>query len=746
MDADPIDRKDTLGPMRPNDLGDIYHKPSKSPQVPLISSSYASTKLQGMGVSKQEPTSTTSSPSYYSQWPIKSTTEGVLDFWPPAKPSTEAAPEYYDYEEVSAEVSETHPPSPSPSPPATTLPPFEFEETETPRPIPPKKKQDVKKPELPLPPPTPEVEVQPPLVDFKTPDIDFRPPELPVRTPEHEVKVPELEMRPPLVDFRPHELPARPQGEFRPHDLPQRPPQGEFHSHDLPQRPPQGEFRPHDLPVRPLETEMRPPEVPYRPPQGVPLPPRYEPERPQLDTQGWKQAQTPPPSPGVSSTRVQFPEDNPTTPVPFRQPLPQGYEPRPPPHFRLPQRGPPLRRPPPDSPYAFVEAKPIDRVHYESRPPPPPPPFRYRPYQKVNGVRNRNDELPTGNLPNILPQFRPNASPDPDKFLGFRQAPPPPPPMKRLQPPSGPLVGRRVGSEVSTLQMMKGAVSRPPARDDAPIPQFSPPPPLLDNRPVAPAERADGPGVFVVYANSKANDVHVGVTRGPHKPLPPNRLQERPILPGKSNFPYALEKPLDATNLQDPPPPQAKNPSVAFAGATPTVSTVVRPHSAGSEFTVSAVMHAGPGGGGHQGQVFVVAPQHRPEPSKLSNDVITGSHHPQHHHHNQKEAGTPPPEPFLAPFHASANVAPSPGNGWTALREGEVQVRPHQGVVERADIDMPEPSHEQGSKFDIENFSPQLIGGFQPIMPDEAAPAPKASEPEKKVELQTADRQERLLF
>lgn len=692
-----------------------------------------------MGVSsKQEPTSTTTSPSYYSQWPVKSTTE-VLDFWPPQKPTTEAAPEYYDYEEVSAEVSETLPPSPSPSPspspPATTLPPFEYEpseEAETVRPIPPKIKQEVvKKPDLVLA-LAPEIELQPPAEEEEESEIDFRP-------HESEVKVPEQEMRPPHVDFRPAELPDRPTLiDFRPAELPARPPV---------------EFRPPELPsVRPLETEMRPPlETPYRPSQGgVPLPPRYEPERPQLDTQGWKQAQTPPPAapPSISSTRLRFPETTPTTPVPFRQnlpQLPQGYEPirPPPPHFRRP---PPngRRPPPPDSPYAFVEAKPIDRIHYESRPQhhPPPPPFRYRPYQnKQTGLRNRNDDQPNNmpsNLPNILPQFRPNANHDPDKFMGFRQ-PPPPPPAKRLQPPAGPLVGRRVGSEVSTLQMMKGAVSRPPPRDDAPHPQPPPPPTIIDSRPVGPADRADGPGVFVVYANSKNNDVHVG-TRGPQRPLPPNRLQERPILPGKSDFPYALEKPVEPANLQDVPSPIVKSPS-PYPGATPTVTTVVRPHSVGSEFTVSAVMHAGPGGAGHQGQVFVVAPQHRPEPAS-SNDVITGTHH--HHHHKEaSESGTPPPEPFLAPFHASANVAPAPGNGWTALREGEIRTK---GIVERADIDVPEPSLEP-SRFDIENFSPQLIGGFQPIMPEEPAAAKTADKPqEKKVEMQTADRQERSLF
>jgi len=172
------------------------------------------------------------------------------------------------------------------------------------------------------------------------------------------------------------------------------------------------------------------------------------------------------------------------------------------------------------------------------------------------------------------------------------------------------------------------------------------------------------------------------------------------------------------------------------------VSTVVRPHSVGSEFTVSAVMHAGPGGAGHQGQVFVVAPQHRPEPasSKISNDVITGTHHAHHHHKDASESGTPPPEPFLAPFHASTNVAaPAPGNGWLALRESEIRTK---GIVERADIDVSEPAQET-SRFDIENFSPQLIGGFQPIMPEEPAASKTADEPkEKKVEMQTADRQE----
>ncbi|XP_059469598.1 uncharacterized protein LOC132193165 [Neocloeon triangulifer] len=741
IDTDPIDRKDTLGPIRPNDLEQPSHKSSKVPQVPLISSSYASTKLQGTGAVKEQATTTTTTaaPSYYfSTWPTaeSTTTKKLLDFWPPAKPSSET-PEYYDYEEISAEVSEAHPQDnhplhphhhsvdPSTVVPPTTLPPFEYdpsEESETARPIPPKKKQDTvkkpEKPEFPNQPPTPEIEIQPPVeVNYKEPELELTPPE--------------IETRPDFGDVRPHNAPA----EVRPPDLEMRPPQVEF-------RPPVSD-------VRPLETEMRPPfpGAPFRAPQGVPLPPRYAPERPILDSQGWQQAQTPPPSsPTFSSTRVTFPDSTPppiSSPGPYRQNLPPGYEPKRPIHPFRDQQRPPFRRPPQENPYTFVQAKPIDRHHVENR---PPPPLRFRPQQKVGGVRNRNDD----SLPNILPQFRPNLRPDNSEYYMFRQhagGPPPqqPPPFKRFPPQGhhgpnqgppnqGPPVGRRVGPEVATLQMMKGAMIKNAPRVESPLPQPPPSHPLMENKPPAPeerpAERPSTPGVYVVYPNANQNDIHVG-QQGSSRPLPPNQLHqaEQPILPGKTDFPYALEKPID------------RHDGPSFSIKHKNKVSVVPQTGDRSEITVSAIMHAGPDGGhsgSTQGQVFVVNPQHRPEVHTA--DVITS-----HHRVTQPEAVAPsPPESFQAPFHASANVAPSHGNGWTAIRDSEF--RP-QGIVERADHDVPEPSQEPAaSKFDIENFTPQLIGGFQPILPSADSSAPKKEVEETKVELKTTDRQERKHF
>ncbi|XP_065349785.1 bromodomain-containing protein 4-like [Cloeon dipterum] len=722
MDADPIDRKDTLGPVRPNDLIDYSQKHSKIPQVPLVSGSYSSTKLQGAGAdAKSSSTTTTTPPPNYYFSTTSTTTEDVLDFWPPTKPSAEVPSDYYEYDEVPAEVSETQPQAPSPAPSTvlpTTLPPYEYEaeETETARPIPPKKKQDVKKPEFPAQPPTPEAEFQPPnKVVFREPELELMPPEEESQPSISEVRPPDLEMRPPLVDFRPQE-------------------------------------------VKPLDVEMRPPlpDKPFqspRPTQGVMLPPRYEPQRPErpaLESQGWQIAQTPqpqapPPSP-FPSNRVTFPESVAATPapfhhssVPYRHVLPQGYEPkRPfPPPFRVQQQRPHFKRPHPhDSPYAFVESKPIDRIHMESRPPPP----RYRPHQKVGGVRNRNDD----SLPNILPQFRPNLRPEHGEHFGMRGPAPGssnPPYFKRFpnsvqtpqfhhqqqQGPPGPPMGRRVGPDVATLQMMKGNIVKNPHRAESLVPQ--PPPvdvvvdkkqaqaqPPADERPVNPG------GVYVVYANSNNNDIHVGQQAGASRPLPPSQLSEQPILPGKSDFPYAIEKNNNNDDRGHFSIKSKNKVSVPQGGDR-------------SEITVSAVMHAGPDGhssaSSSQGQVFVVNTHQRPEVKTV--DVVPT-------HHRPAEVVAPSnSESFQAPFHASANVAPSPGNGWTAIRETEF--RP-QGIVERADHEMPEPdASEPGTKFDIENFSPQLIGGFQPILPS-ADSSPKEAE-EKKVQLNPTDRQER---
>jgi hypothetical protein len=120
--------------------------------------------------------------------------------------------------------------------------------------------------------------------------------------------------------------------------------------------------------------------------------------------------------------------------------------------------------------------------------------------------------------------------------------------------------------------------------------------------------------------------------------------------------------------------------------------------SAGSEFTVSAVMHT--------------------HPQALSN-----------HRPAEPFSSTPPPQlNFQAPFLASANIGAAPTNqGWSVVGSGEPNnERMKPGTVDKADLheeeleasDIKTGSEDLSSEpnnFDFENFRPQLFGGFKPI-------------------------------
>ncbi|XP_063217502.1 uncharacterized protein LOC134528124 [Bacillus rossius redtenbacheri] len=148
----------------------------------------------------------------------------------------------------------------------------------------------------------------------------------------------------------------------------------------------------------------------------------------------------------------------------------------------------------------------------------------------------------------------------------------------------------------------------------------------------------------------------------------------------------------------------------------------------GSEFTLSAVVHTQP----HD--------NHRPagvNPPSVS--AVT----------------SPPPLNFQAPFLASANVGAAPTNqGWSVVGGGASEIA-RLGTVDRADSvagesgissASTEGSHDkEATNFDIENFKPQLFGGFKPIYTDpedEASGPPSHSTSER---VQAAEREEKKL-
>ncbi|KAF4527260.1 hypothetical protein B566_EDAN006979 [Ephemera danica] len=877
-ESDPIDRKDTLGPNTANDIKihqQGYHnenhkqsRPTKE-RFPLISSSYANTKVQGMGVTKPPPrrySSTTPSgppPSYY-DFKEKTTTESILDFWPQKSstaPPPPVVPDSYDYyeetpvneEEGDIDATENEDMGNEEQPPSTTTP-IEFQSTPTPY------RTSSASPTL--------TYTKPSFINER-PDVFVKPYEEPFR-PIY--KIPDG-----VADIPNENSPTRP----RPPSIYDLPPSDEISPPVpfTPNRPPNAAdkrpstvFSPPPLvntynQQQPNNGRPPPPQIP----SIMQQPPKFEPptkftqnERvdegdrdtftvrtPQIDSQGWKQATyTEAPHSSMSTNKVQFSQVDSdeiyatlSNQPSIKQQLPQGYEPQRPGEYR-PQE--PVRHRPDLPPHLrqqvnennnFENGRPS--VHFErpnhgpvvpgrhqfdpasipdgnlrvpsnvpiqSRPPQPPrrsdtrPPSFITHYgnknsQRFEGVRPKDHAQFVGNNPEnldspvILPQFRPNAKIPPNSAIGnFRVVSnanrrPPPAYFERLYPPPPPPVGRRVGSQVSTLQMMQhGSFPRPSAREDAPFPNSKPPVSTYEVRPAKYGQQQQGSEerpVFVVYANSgesqAQSDILVG-THGLHKPLPPSHLtEEEPVLnkkpshqniPIKADFPYALEKPTEEIkkipninneeidkddddvniipNLQDYVPLGIKATTSIVRDTTPyrdevtplptentRVVSILRPQNK-NEFTVSAVMHTGshaPGGSTGTGSVMVVAPQHRNPVESSQQPTSTTSHESYN---------------FQAPFHPSANVAPSPGNGWSAVKgatENSESLRPGT-VIDRADLvdemHMSTSHANNGNKFDIENFKPELIGGFKPIYS-----FPEENAPEKKQQQQTTEREEK---
>lgn len=94
---------------------------------------------------------------------------------------------------------------------------------------------------------------------------------------------------------------------------------------------------------------------------------------------------------------------------------------------------------------------------------------------------------------------------------------------------------------------------------------------------------------------------------------------------------------------------------------------------------------------------------------------VTKLHSPQEH----------PKLDFEAPFQASVNLDHQPDQGWAVVRKRNRTVEPDELTTV---------SYATTSEFDIENFKPQLEGGFKPIysLPQE----------EKSVEAVASEREE----
>ncbi|XP_014275970.1 mucin-2 [Halyomorpha halys] len=361
------------------------------------------------------------------------------------------------------------------------------------------------------------------------------------------------------------------------------------------------------------------------------------------------------------------------------------------------------------------------------------PPLAFNHLRKEPFLHKRPKPRP--DLPNILPQFRPNAKVGhAEPHIYFKT------PLDTLQPPPLPRpqflraeseeekqqVHRRNGqsTRVAPVPAQPAHVPVQPAHipvQPAPVPK----------RGALRSEDEKTDPVFVVYPSNNAQDGVVIGTRGPQRPLPPDNLEledsfpldtnknfqarvDTPILKGKvtskpivkNDFPYPLVKP---TEIEEKVITTVTKEYTAFS---PTVSPTEKEHD--TEINVIPYLQ--------DYQPFATKkPAQEPPVWNTGNDTkpisvtlktqkteVTTSKIDNH-----KTSDSPTPQDFQAPFYASLSA---PNQGWSVLRP---RPSPEKEEEETTTAKIVE---EQESKFDIQNFKPQLFGGFKPIIPPNMEP------------------------
>lgn len=150
-----------------------------------------------------------------------------------------------------------------------------------------------------------------------------------------------------------------------------------------------------------------------------------------------------------------------------------------------------------------------------------------------------------------------------------------------------------------------------------------------------------------------------------------------------------------------------------------------------SEFTVSAVMHTHPQIKlKHQNEIKYFNPDQKTlAPFMVSSTRRT---HLQDNLENHKlnldvdSTHIPAKLDFQAPFHASVSID-SEYQGWSVVNQNA------KSEIDRSDTDVTTNQPESASEFDIENFKPQLFGGFKPLysVSNEKEKVPTTAESER---------------
>ncbi|XP_017772548.1 PREDICTED: uncharacterized protein LOC108559715 [Nicrophorus vespilloides] len=355
----------------------------------------------------------------------------------------------------------------------------------------------------------------------------------------------------------------------------------------------------------------------------------------------------------------------------------------------------------------------------------------------------------------------------PIAFFEKLQPPPLPPKMNKKPdeekipsygfppiPPKVVIANRRSGDDPETLQMIQAK------KDATKITPIITNPQINEDNPLYVVYPVKTPPLHLDAIDSNKKESVVIGTRA-ELPLPPSKIEgirepppskefnfelterhdspilkphPRPSHPIKSDFPYPLERP-DPSILHVPTPEVAenilpdeptfissnqwntiedpesriitsKNPNQISAtlktytdrpiavAYTPTEPNAEKFAAIGgdSEFTVSAVMHT--------------HPQLNQKPPVMMMMMIP-KQQPQPQQQQQTPEDTIKPQDFQAPFQASVNLDHTISQGWHVIRDKEEPKGKEDSTTS--------PSVLTTSEFDIENFKPQLEGGFKPI-------------------------------
>ncbi|XP_050533285.1 uncharacterized protein LOC126901100 [Daktulosphaira vitifoliae] len=302
------------------------------------------------------------------------------------------------------------------------------------------------------------------------------------------------------------------------------------------------------------------------------------------------------------------------------------------------------------------------------------------------------------NLPNILPQFRPNAKVDslplPPQHAAsiervqipmdhLRPPPLPKPQFLRLERNDEDMGEEKLDvpeketrilhtngpppAKVTTLQMIQQGSSPKIQEDNKEKPVHiiyatnNSPKPLID-------KLLDDP---IIIDSKDRSDVPILKSKNVNKPI-------------KTDFPYQIIKPDETQNIS----------SLDYNAFSPTKPDTTKPNN--DQGLLPNLQDYVPMSTHSSGSIFVTPPKPITATLKTTED----------NHKNINEGNQPPLQNFQIPFQPSLKI-PENSNGWSVIRKSQVDAS--EKIDEFDDVVAPT------EKFDPDKFKPQLVGGFMPI-------------------------------